>query len=363
MEQWRSSKHYATYIANLGGEEVATWTGATSCGNCHAIDAVEQRTKGNVITSGGGTVAGLAKGQLGYYAGTKETEALYGGKATVAAVYCTTCHKVDANNDPHKVGGDYQKGTFGFWVPTGPDDQALLEKSSAVGTADGTQAGKYTVGNACIWCHRGRKDVTNYILASNNTLGSNYWGPHESPQADVYTGKGGYHLTTQTYKSSVAHPGFADGCVHCHMPDVSTNDGYPDHSFYAQLSACAGCHAGATSFDVGGVQTKVIQALTELETALNDAGYLARPPANATGPNVALTPADIAAARFELDVVRVQSPALQIDAAHAGALYNYLVIARGSGKGVHNPVYVQELLYDSIVTMTGAPPVSIPTRP
>ena len=51
------------------------------------------------------------------------------------------------------------------------------------------------------------------------------------------------------------------------------------------------------------------------------------------------------------------------DKAIPEALYNYIIIARGAGRGVHNPVYVQELLYDSIVTMTGAAPVSIPTRP
>ena len=38
VEQWKTSTHYATYIANLGGTEVDTWTGATACGNCHAID-------------------------------------------------------------------------------------------------------------------------------------------------------------------------------------------------------------------------------------------------------------------------------------------------------------------------------------
>src|SRR5262245_30150236 len=42
VEQWKTSTHYATYIANLGGEEVPSWTGSTACGNCHAIDGVEQ---------------------------------------------------------------------------------------------------------------------------------------------------------------------------------------------------------------------------------------------------------------------------------------------------------------------------------
>ncbi len=37
----------------------------------------------------------------------------------------------------------------------------------------------------------------------------------------------------------------------------------------------------------------------------------------------------------------------------AGALYNYFLIARGSGFGVHNPTYVKQVLYDSIEAIGG----------
>ena len=37
----------------------------------------------------------------------------------------------------------------------------------------------------------------------------------------------------------------------------------------------------------------------------------------------------------------------------AGALYNYLVMARGSGLGVHNPKYTKQVLYDSIEIVGG----------
>ena len=48
VAQWQTSTHYSAYVSNLGGDEVASWTGATACGNCHAIDAIAVRVAGNV---------------------------------------------------------------------------------------------------------------------------------------------------------------------------------------------------------------------------------------------------------------------------------------------------------------------------
>ena len=53
----------------------------------------------------------------------------------------------------------------------------------------GTNAGDYGPGNTCMWCHRSRVDVTNYIVAAGNRITSVYWGPHEGPQADLFTGR------------------------------------------------------------------------------------------------------------------------------------------------------------------------------
>jgi hypothetical protein len=47
----------------------------------------------------------------------------------------------------------------------------------------------------------------------------------------------------------------------------------------------------------------------------------------------------------------------------AGALYNYLLLARGSANGVHNPVYTRELIYDSYKSLVGTAPTTLPTRP
>ncbi len=358
VAQWQGSAHYATFIANLGGDEVATWTGPQACGNCHALDAIQQRVAGNV-TFTGAAGPNTAHGQLSYLTGGKIAESTYAGQSTVAEVSCVTCHDSSAAIDPHVTGKPYTPNSFPLRVPTAMDDQALLEKSSAPGVSDGTPAGKYTVGNACMWCHKSRKDVTNFITPTNNALTSTYWGPHEGPQADIYTGLGGYHYAGQSYGNS-SHQAFDNGCVHCHMPDVQSNQGIGNHTFAPVVSTCttAGCHTQAKNFDVGGGKTAMTAGIQELRVALNNEGWLTR---NATAPYVPLAAADLADTQFSLDLTMPGVTGLTGD--QAGAVYNYLILARGSAGGVHNPLYVRELIFDSVKAITGAAPVTLPTRP
>lgn len=344
VEQWKTSTHYATFISNLGGDEVASWTGPTACGNCHAIDAIKERLTA-VATVDGGVVANRTNGELSYRAPANGalSEATYKGSAKVASVNCITCHAVTNENDPHRTGLPYTEGSFPQRVASGANDQAFLEKSPDTTAVTGMAVGARGTANTCIFCHKSRKDVTSYITASN-TFTSAYWGPHEGPQADVYTGKGGYEYAGHTYGTSTHEQKLT--CIDCHMAGSATNDGRADHSFNAKVSVCTSCHAGATSFDIAGGQSQVVASLSELQVALNNAGYLTR---GAAG-NPALTAAELADKAFELDKTRVG--ALGLTADRAGAVYNYLLVARGSAKGVHNPKYVRQLTYDSIFAIT-----------
>jgi hypothetical protein len=361
VAQWKGSTHYATFIANLGGEEVASWTGPQACGNCHALDAIEQRVAGKVAFAGAAGPAGVADGQLSYLVSTnsKITESTYAGVSSVAEVHCTTCHDSSASKDPHLTGETFKAGSFPLRVPSGPNDQAMLEKSSAVGLSDGTAAGKYTSGNACMWCHKSRKDVTNYVAAANNALTSTHWGPHEGPQADIYTGLGGYHFAGKSYGNS-SHQAFENGCITCHMPGIGSNQGVGDHSFAPHVSTCttAGCHANTKSFDVGGGKSVMTAGIQELRVALNAKGWLTR---NEAAPYGELSAADLADTQMKLDLTMPGVTGLTAD--EAGAVYNYLLLARGSAGGVHNPLYVRELIYDSVLSITGAPPATLPVRP
>src|SRR6478609_6772012 len=338
VEQWKTSRHYATYISNLGGDEVDSWTGAKACGNCHASDGPELRISGNVTHAGSQTgPVGLSHGQLNYKDSQSAIkEIVYAGQTTVAVVGCGTCHDNSPEHDPHVTGADYKPGAFPLRVPTGDAEYALIEKSSAIGTSDGTQAGNYREGNACIWCHKSRKDVTNYIptTATSISVTSTTWGPHEGPDADVYSGAGGYHYAGKTYGNS-SHQNFKKGCVQCHMPPVAENGGIGNHSFYPQTSACQTCHAGTTNFDVLGGQSQVKQWLQMLRTKLNTMQLLTRDGVNP------LSSTDLSDTEFEADeslpaaaAGAVGRPAVQ--GPTAGALYNYFVMARGSGFGVHN---------------------------
>jgi len=156
------------------------------------------------------------------------------------------------------------------------------------------------------------------------------------------------------------------------MPAVADNGGIGDHTFNPQLSACqkSGCHATATSFDVIGGQSLMEANIQELRTTLNKLGWLTR---DTAAPYGALSASALADSQFEADLVRPQNyaasnpdagaPPAPLTADQAGALYNYLLLARGAAGGVHNPVYVRELVYDSVKALTGKAPQSLPTRP
>ena len=98
-------------------------------------------------------------------------------------------------------------------------------------------------------------------------------------------------------------------------------------------------------------------ALSELRVLLNDAGYLTR---SEKAPYAVLSPTELEDTQFALDSTR---PSVGLTALQAGALYDYLLVARGSALGVHNPAYTLELLYDAVFVFKGAAPAAIPSRP
>jgi len=360
VEQWKTSTHYAAAVANLNGGEVATWTGAGQpCGNCHAIDGIELRVAGSVGTAAGGVVKNPKLGELGYLnpATKKLADSTYTGQAKVAEVTCVTCHSVTDATDPHRTGLPYQPGSFPLRAPTGDTDQVYIEKSPDTSAVTGSPAGKFGPSNTCVFCHKSRKDVTNYIAASN-VITSPYWGPHEGPQTDIFAGTGGYQYANKTYGNSTHQQKLV--CADCHMPDVASNGGLPNHSFYPQVSACQSCHSGTKTFDVLGGQSAIKLGLAELEKALSDGGYITRDMAPPYGP---LSASELADGQFTLDVARPNGApdggVLTLTADQAGALYNYFIVARGSAFGVHNPKYVRQLLYDYYLAVTGQAPKSL----
>jgi hypothetical protein len=353
ITQFKASVHFSAYSMNLGTPTADEWTAPGSpCGNCHAIDSVARRVAGDVGTKGSVSVANVSRGVLEYSGASGALlDSTYTGSATVAEVYCTTCHAVTDANDPHKTGTPWTPNSFPFVVASGASDLAFIEKSASTSAITGTSIGSLGSSNVCIMCHKSRKDVTSYITAGT-VLTSPYWGPHEGPQADVFSGIGGYQYPGMSYGTSTHQVKL--NCVSCHMPDVASNSGVADHSFAPRISTCQSCHLGVTNFDVNGGQSQVDLAMSELEGALSKAGFLTR---SQGAPYLPLQPAELKDMAFKTDLARPGGPPLT--AAQAGAVYNYMLVARGSAHGVHNPKYVNQLIFDSIVGVTGMPPVSI----
>jgi hypothetical protein len=344
------------YLSNVDTTTAASWTAPGSpCGNCHAIDALQQRATGQVGTDMDAGVVNLASGELQYLDPKTNTlaAASYVGSATIAQVYCTTCHAVTDKNDPHKTGVPWTPGSFPLYVS--PDaGSVFVERSPEAGTVTGTNGGFYGPGDTCMWCHRSRNDVTNYITASNKM--STHWGPHEGPQADIFTAVGGYQYPGQSYGTSTHQQKLS--CVDCHMPDVAANSNVPDHTFNPQISTCgaSSCHAPAPkSFDVSGGESLVKSVLTDLERVMNNLGWLTRA---SSAPYSPLTDPDggsgqVGDGSWATDT---PTPGVTLTAAQAGAMYNYILVARGGAYGVHNPLYEKQLMYDSYMAVTGSPP-------
>ena len=352
VDQWRFSNH-----SHPQENEVGTGT----CGNCHGIDGIAQRAAGQYgTTADAGAVTNVAQGHLSYRAANGAvSEVSYAGATTIGRIHCTTCHDFNPATDPH-VTGSYAPHQAPLRVSGGPTDVAYVEASPAGSTEPVGQSLAYGSGNVCVFCHKSRKDVSQYIGASNPISGR--WGPHNGPQADVYSGVGGYHFAGKVYGGS-AHGTLANACVSCHMQPAADNGGVPDHTMKPSLALCKTCHTqyAGTTFDVQGGQSIVRAGLTELQRELDAAGLLTR---SAAAPYAALQPEELADGQFHLDLPRAGSGPgganQNLAAPKAGALYNYLLVARGKDFGVHNPTYAKQLLWDSITEVKGSAPVSMP---
>lgn len=350
VDQWRFSHHSHPQENEIG-------TGA--CGNCHAIDGIQNRVAGRATASGDASLlANVERGHISYTNGAAVSEVAYAGASTIGRIHCSTCHRFDETTDPH-VTGSYAPGQAPIRVPGGAADVAYIEKSAEGATKSDGQALSLGAANLCVFCHKSRKDATFYVTASNNL--SVRWGPHNGPQSDLFSGKGGYPLNNvgETY-GTATHTTIANACVSCHMQPVAANGNVPDHTMKPQVAYCKTCHVTytGTTFDIDSGRSDVRKGLAELQAALNAANLLTR---SAAAPYAALTAEELADSQFQLDSAK--SPGAPVNAATAGAVYNYLLVARGKDLGVHNPRYTKQLLWDSIRAIKGTTPTFLASRP
>lgn len=254
------------------------------------------------------------------------------GAPAVATAYetitCSACHEPHDATNPHQV-----------------------RKASAVTLMDGTttitEGGN---GLLCMNCHMSRRNATNYVEV---TPGSNRFGPHHGPQADMLAGANA--ITYGKQIPSSAHKDVVDeACVTCHMQDATTSPAFTHaggHTFSMKwdsgtnvvemTDACVKCHGAIDGFDfkrqdydgngiVEGVQTEVRGLLSKLAIML--------PPVGVPKPNH--SPSNIS-----IDSTWTK-PQLR-------AGYNYLFVVEDGSYGIHNLSYTVGILKASIADLSG----------
>ncbi len=303
------------------------------CVGCHDHQIDEWKTSGHANAAGGDILAfneehyahiGSCQGchtSEGYIAANDPAFANYDFGHEVTFIGCPTCH------DPH------------IGVDGGGNDAQLRNLSPvelsyvypwAAGDPEAATMEGYGPGQTCAQCHKARRDNAN--VANQIANGYGHFGPHASPQADMFIGAGSYEIPTYTYDGTSAHQAMVtDGCVTCHMTFTEDGGGHLVHDFNPSPANCAACHPGLTDFDYNGVQTEIKAKLDLFAVLL---GY-----ADAD---------DLAANINDETTGNTTWPEWQREAA-----YGFIFVYNSGDLGVHNSNYARSLI-DNAIDYAGA---------
>lgn len=281
VEEWLQSGHGQTYTAHeLDQAEFDAEWGRGSCAVCH-------------------TAEGFAASVDDDWAGASFDE--------YSIIGCVACH------DPHSKENDHQL-------------RSLVDQSAPY---DQNQAATYTgkgVGQLCVQCHHSRRDVDNVNGQIDN--GYAHFGPHSSPQMDMYLGTGSYEIDGMSYQRgnpAVGHGALEKGCVSCHMTNVPSHGrDHFVHEFRPAVETCATCHPGATDFDINGKQTEIEDLIHEIEMLVGVGEH--------DWGNADSTTAD-----------------------QRKALYGVIFTMNDGSHGVHNPAYATSLLENALAHLEALP--------
>ncbi len=281
---------------------------------------------------------------------------------------CQKCHTnegfiefVETGKVGEYVANPSQPGCFTCHAPHSRGDFSV-RTNTPVKLIDGSTF-NLGDGNLCANCHQARQAAKEFVTAMDASEVSSHWGAHHGPQSDVVNGTNAFENPANSYSSSPHKLVVKDGCASCHMalPEdrYSNSPEVGGHSFNIEgevheagklnISACVSCHKdvkqvrGREIFDIkakkdfdhdGAVEPLQAEVEGLLEAFVNEdgTGYLQRlnPPMYA---------ADGSWASSKTGSWTIQEMA---------ALYNYKIILEDRSKGVHNPTYTIQILYDSL---------------
>jgi hypothetical protein len=265
------SGHEATWATSVhgSGPAFAVAGARVPCAGCH---------------SGGGFADRIA-------AGMTNAEDVQSADPNPSRIDCRTCHQIHTTY------------TNTDWALETTDPVPLYAIEGA--TYDGG------MGNLCANCHQQRSA---FPAATDGkvSVDSTHWGGHHGPEAALLLGVGGAGGVEG--KPSGHYDAVKDTCVTCHLGGAGQD---ANHTFMPVVANCLGCHTDATSLDVDGKQTEIMDKLAQVAAALETKGLL------------------------DKDGVVIVG---DYPEAEAAALWNYLFVLEDKSNGVHNIEYANALL-------------------
>ncbi len=307
-------------------------TSVSLCAPCHSGQL------GEYATSGHGTVGGLDQADFHAEFSRSSCRPCHTSEGFIFAndpayadyelpqgylqnfIGCVTCHDPhageDAGGNPHQL-RTLTAVEIVNQAGYGPDDD--IPAMSGYGNAQ-----------LCAQCHHARRSGSQ--VAEQISLGSEHFGPHGSPQMDMFIGAGSHEITGYSYERDHAHnAGIADACVKCHMVRVAeihgTSQEHSFHTFQPTVDNCLPCHTIA-DFDYHGIQTYVQQLMDDLATRF---GF-----------------ADAAAMLDEDTGWDSVNTGPSWEPWQREAAYALFFVANDGSHGVHNPAYALDLLQNAM---------------
>jgi hypothetical protein len=166
------------------------------------------------------------------------------------------------------------------------------------------------------------------------TFTSTHYGPHGSPQGDMFAGVGFYDFAGGNGGMHIHASGNDNGCATCHMAEGSLTSGGHTFEMGSNEAGCQGCHSGLDTFDYNGVQTEVMAMLDELGVLIEEAGI----------------------GHYDAEDEEWHPVPGTYPANTTAAWWNFIGVVNDGSSGVHNPPYIKAILQGAIDALDPPPP-------
>ncbi len=320
---------FSTYTDLVAG------TSESLCYSCHEGQIEEWLESGHAMAEGGDPEAlgdhfgrsscDFCHTSEGFIRTQDPAFATYDFGGDYSQVGCPTCH------DPHV--GDMGSGNAAQLREVGPVELNYVFPWTP-GDDEAPRMEGYGVGQICANCHVGRRDNDHVLGQIANGYG--HFGPHGSPQADMFVGAGSYEIPGYTYDRTAAHQfAVTTACVECHMVREALIHGdlvdHAFHTFEVNTENCLPCHTlPEGDFDYNGVQTTIEGKLDQVAVLM---GYV-----------------DWATLQVTLNEDNLLWTPEQ-----RGAVYGAVFVSNSGDRGVHNSTYANSLLDNAILYLGTLP--------